>query len=182
MIVEGVMSGMHRSPYQGAAVEFAQHRQYVVGDDVKHLDWKVYGRSDKLYVKQYQQETNDLLTAIAGSPLMISAAWFLKISEAGLRYSLDQATRELLFQPVPAHQRPQAKAMIDVFVQRLAKGAAAILLLTVTFGVVSVPHIGWFSLVLIVVWLVLIGMISVPLTLRLLVDMTMLSTWTSPPE
>jgi uncharacterized protein (DUF58 family) len=58
MIVEGVMSGMHRSPYQGMAVEFAQHRQYVAGDDPKHLDWKVYGRSDKLYVKQYQQETN----------------------------------------------------------------------------------------------------------------------------
>ncbi len=58
MIVEGVMSGMHRSPYQGMAVEFAQHRQYVAGDDLKHLDWKVFGRSDKLYIKQYQQETN----------------------------------------------------------------------------------------------------------------------------
>lgn len=58
MIVEGVMSGMHRSPYQGMAVEFAEHRQYVAGDDLKHLDWKVYGRSDKLYLKQYQQETN----------------------------------------------------------------------------------------------------------------------------
>ncbi len=58
MIVEGVMSGMHRSPYQGMAVEFAQHRQYVAGDDLRHLDWKVYGRSDKLYIKQYQQETN----------------------------------------------------------------------------------------------------------------------------
>ncbi|MCZ6654887.1 MAG: DUF58 domain-containing protein, partial [Planctomycetota bacterium] len=58
MIVEGVMSGMHRSPYQGMAVEFAEHRQYVPGDDLKHLDWKVYGRSDKLYVKRYQQETN----------------------------------------------------------------------------------------------------------------------------
>lgn len=58
MIVEGVMSGMHRSPYQGMAVEFAEHRSYVPGDDPKHLDWKVYGRSDKLYIKQYQQETN----------------------------------------------------------------------------------------------------------------------------
>jgi uncharacterized protein (DUF58 family) len=58
MVVEGVMSGMHRSPYQGLAVEFAQHRQYVPGDNIRHLDWKVYGRSDKLYLKQYQQETN----------------------------------------------------------------------------------------------------------------------------
>lgn len=58
MIVEGVMNGMHRSPYQGLAVEFAQHRQYVPGDETRHLDWKVYGRTDKLYLKQYQQETN----------------------------------------------------------------------------------------------------------------------------
>lgn len=58
MIVEGVMSGMHRSPYKGFSVEFAQHRPYVAGDDIRHLDWKVYGRSDKLYLKQYEQETS----------------------------------------------------------------------------------------------------------------------------
>jgi len=58
MIVEGLMQGMHRSPHQGISVEFAQHRPYVAGDDLRHLDWKVYGRSDKLYLKQYQQETN----------------------------------------------------------------------------------------------------------------------------
>jgi len=71
MIVEGVMSGTHRSPYQGMAVEFAQHRQYVPGDDLKHLDWKVYGRSDKLYVKQYQQETNlDVVIMVDASASM----------------------------------------------------------------------------------------------------------------
>jgi uncharacterized protein (DUF58 family) len=82
MIVEGVMSGMHRSPYQGMAVEFAQHRQYVAGDDLKHLDWKVYGRSDKLYIKQYQQETNldvilliDSSASMAYGSLKIKAAW-----------------------------------------------------------------------------------------------------------
>jgi len=58
MIVEGVMSGMHRSPYQGLAVEFAEHRPYTPGESLRHLDWKVYGRSDKLYVKRYLQETN----------------------------------------------------------------------------------------------------------------------------
>ncbi len=57
-IAEGVMSGMHRSPYQGLAVEFAEHRQYVAGDPVRHIDWKVFGRSDKLYLKRFQQETN----------------------------------------------------------------------------------------------------------------------------
>jgi len=71
MIVEGVMSGMHRSPYQGMAVEFAQHRQYSAGDDLRHLDWKVWGRSDKLYIKQYQQETNlDIVLMIDASASM----------------------------------------------------------------------------------------------------------------
>ena len=71
MIVEGVMSGMHRSPYQGMAVEFAEHRQYAAGDDLKHLDWKVYGRTDKLYIKQYQQETNlDVILMIDASASM----------------------------------------------------------------------------------------------------------------
>lgn len=71
MIVEGVMSGAHRSPYQGQSVEFAQHRQYVAGDDLRHLDWKVYGRSDKLYLKQYQQETNlDLVVLVDASGSM----------------------------------------------------------------------------------------------------------------
>lgn len=71
MIVEGVMSGAHRSPYQGQSVEFAQHRPYVAGDDLRHLDWKVYGRSDKLYLKQYQQETNlDLVVLVDASGSM----------------------------------------------------------------------------------------------------------------
>ncbi|MCC6240278.1 MAG: DUF58 domain-containing protein [Phycisphaerales bacterium] len=58
LIVEGLVSGMHRSPYQGISVEFAQHRQYVAGDDIRHVDWKVYGKTDKVYLKQYLQETN----------------------------------------------------------------------------------------------------------------------------
>ena len=71
MIVEGVMSGMHRSPYHGFSVEFAQHRAYAPGDDLRHLDWKVYGRSDKLYLKQYEQETNlDLMLLVDGSGSM----------------------------------------------------------------------------------------------------------------
>ncbi|HMN96114.1 MAG TPA: DUF58 domain-containing protein [Phycisphaerales bacterium] len=71
MIVEGLMSGMHRSPYQGQAVEFAQHRAYVPGDPLRHLDWKVFGRSDKLYLKQYHQETNlDVVVLVDGSGSM----------------------------------------------------------------------------------------------------------------
>jgi uncharacterized protein (DUF58 family) len=58
LIVEGLTSGMHRSPYQGISVEFAQHRQYVQGDDIRHVDWKVLAKTDKIYLKQYLEETN----------------------------------------------------------------------------------------------------------------------------
>ena len=58
LIVEGLMTGMHRSPYQGISVEFAQHRQYVQGDDIRHVDWKVFAKTDKIYLKQYVEETN----------------------------------------------------------------------------------------------------------------------------
>src|SRR3954453_2940861 len=58
LIVEGLMTGMHRSPYQGISVEFAQHRPYVQGDDIRHIDWKVFGKTDKIYLKQYLEETN----------------------------------------------------------------------------------------------------------------------------
>jgi uncharacterized protein (DUF58 family) len=57
-VVEGYLAGMHKSPYHGFAVEFAQHREYVPGDDIKHIDWKVYGRSERFYLKQYEQDTN----------------------------------------------------------------------------------------------------------------------------
>src|SRR6266545_4443795 len=58
LIVEGLMTGMHRSPYQGISVEFAQHRPYVQGDDIRHIDWKVMAKTDKIYLKQYLEETN----------------------------------------------------------------------------------------------------------------------------
>ena len=57
-IVEGFLSGSHRSPYFGQSVEFVQHRQYVPGDDVRHVDWKVWARQDKLVIKQYEEDTN----------------------------------------------------------------------------------------------------------------------------
>src|SRR5438094_1725437 len=58
LIVEGYLSGMHKSPYHGFSVEFAQHREYVPGDDIKHIDWKVYGRTERYFLKQYEEETN----------------------------------------------------------------------------------------------------------------------------
>ena len=57
-VVEGFIAGLHQSPYKGFSLEFAQHREYSPGDETRHIDWKVYGRKDKYFVKQYQEETN----------------------------------------------------------------------------------------------------------------------------
>ena len=91
MVVEGVMSGMHRSPYHGFSVEFAQHRPYVPGDDIRHLDWKVYGRSDKLHLKQYEQETNlDLILMVDSSGSMkYGTRAFEEASGTGSKRSAD---------------------------------------------------------------------------------------------
>jgi uncharacterized protein (DUF58 family) len=58
LVVEGFISGMHRSPFHGFSVEFASHREYAPGDDLKHLDWKVQAKTDRFYIKQYEEETN----------------------------------------------------------------------------------------------------------------------------
>jgi uncharacterized protein (DUF58 family) len=57
-VVEGYRVGEHRSPLRGFAIEFAQHREYTMGDDLRHLDWKVLGKTDRYYLKQYEQDTN----------------------------------------------------------------------------------------------------------------------------
>ncbi|HTK80797.1 MAG TPA: DUF58 domain-containing protein [Bacteroidota bacterium] len=58
LVVEGFITGLHKSPYHGFSVEFAEHRQYMPGDDVKRLDWKIYGKTDRYYIKQFEEETN----------------------------------------------------------------------------------------------------------------------------
>ena len=57
-VVEGVLAGLHKSPYKGQSVEFLQHREYVRGDDLRRVDWKVWARQDRLYVKEFEEETN----------------------------------------------------------------------------------------------------------------------------
>jgi uncharacterized protein (DUF58 family) len=57
-VVEGFMTGLHKSPFKGYAIEFAEHRQYAPGDDLKHLDWKILGKLDRYYVKQYEEDTS----------------------------------------------------------------------------------------------------------------------------
>src|SRR5512134_1207399 len=57
-VVEGFISGLHRSPHLGFSTDFAEHRQYMPGDDLRHLDWKLLARTDRLYIKKYQGDTN----------------------------------------------------------------------------------------------------------------------------
>jgi uncharacterized protein (DUF58 family) len=85
------MSGQHRSPYQGFSVEFAQHRPYAAGDDIRHLDWKVFARSDKLHLKQYQQETSlDLMVLVdASGSMRYGSRTFEDASGAGHTLSPD---------------------------------------------------------------------------------------------
>ena len=78
--VEGYLAGRHRSPRHGFAVEFAQHREYAPGDDIKHIDWKVYGRTERFHLKQYEQETN-------------LVAWLVVDASESMRYGSGKLTK-----------------------------------------------------------------------------------------
>src|SRR4029079_18448065 len=58
LVVEGVMSGLHKSPFKGFSVEFAEQRQYGPGDEIRHIDWRAFGKTDRYFVKEYEEETN----------------------------------------------------------------------------------------------------------------------------
>jgi len=77
-VVEGFISGLHHSPYLGFSTDFAEHRQYMPGDDIRHLDWKLLGRTDRLYIKKYQGDTN------AQIHLLIDASGSMGYASAGI--------------------------------------------------------------------------------------------------
>src|ERR1700678_392521 len=58
LVVEGVISGLHKSPFKGFSVEFAEHRHYGPGDEIRHIDWRAFGKTDRYFVKEYEEETN----------------------------------------------------------------------------------------------------------------------------
>jgi len=93
LIVEGFITGMHRSPYKGFSVEFAQHRPYVQGDDIRYIDWKVFGRSDRHYIKQYEEETNlQVMLLVDASESMTYAGSDAKSWKPGGWRKFDHAT------------------------------------------------------------------------------------------
>ncbi len=99
-----------------------------------------------------------VVMALAFAPVAVyPLVWVLMLAEGSLRHSVDQATRELLFLPVPSSLRVRAKAYIDVFVQRFAKGMAALLILPVTFTLLPPSYVSWLTAMVLVMWLLLTG-------------------------
>jgi len=137
-IVEGFLSGLHRSPYKGFSVEFAEYRQYMQGDDLSTIDWKVYARSDRYYVKKYEEETNldcHLLLDVSGSMGYASASvtkldygCYLAASLAYLMTRQRDAVGLIAFDErivtrLPASARPGHLHALLATLERLAPGA-----------------------------------------------------------
>ncbi len=116
-IVEGLMSGMHRSPYFGQSIEFREHREYATGDDLRHIDWKVWGKQDRLYVKRYEEETNLRCTLVVdGSASMsygsgpLDKRDYAATAAAALAYLLlkqQDSVGCMVFDEVVRHEVPQ---------------------------------------------------------------------------
>jgi uncharacterized protein (DUF58 family) len=97
LVVEGYLTGRHRSPFHGFSVEFSQHRPYMPGDSLRFIDWKVYGRSDRYYIKQFEEETNlrcniliDISKSMQYGSLKITKAQYASYLAAGLTYLMLQ--------------------------------------------------------------------------------------------
>jgi uncharacterized protein (DUF58 family) len=138
-VVEGFLSGLHRSPYKGFSVEFAEYRQYLPGDDLSTLDWKVYARTDRHYVKKFEEETNlegHLLLDVSASMAYRGGAAMSKLEygsvlAASLAYLMSRqrdATGLIQFDEricgrLPASARPGHLHSILLALDRIAPGA-----------------------------------------------------------
>src|SRR3954462_5300305 len=92
-VVEGFLIGLHRSPYHGLSQEFAEHRPYIAGDEMRRVDWRIYGRTDRLYVKEFEEETNvairlmfDVSGSLAFAPRDVSKLEYARYLLASLAY------------------------------------------------------------------------------------------------
>ena len=121
-IVEGFVTGMHRSPYHGFSIEFAKHRHYSPGDDIRHLDWKVFGRNDRLYIKEYELETNlrshilldtseSMDYAAEGKTSKLEFACFVAASMATLILRQQDSVSMVTFNKEPDQRVPSSSSM-----------------------------------------------------------------------
>jgi uncharacterized protein (DUF58 family) len=117
LVVEGYVAGMHPSPYHGFSVEFAEHREYVPGDDIRHVDWKVWSKTDKLYLKQYEEETNLLLYLLLDTSESMSYASAPNVTK--LQYA--QFVAAALAYMVLQQQDSVGLAVFDDMVRRYLK-------------------------------------------------------------
>ncbi len=108
--VEGFIIGLHKSPFHGFSVEFAEHRQYNPGDPLRHIDWRVYGRSDKLFVKKYEEETNLRCTVLIDSS---SSMQFPKNDEQLSKLQYGCVAAASLFQLLKRQLDASALALFD---------------------------------------------------------------------
>ncbi len=137
LIVEGFLSGMHRSPYHGFSVEFTEYRQYTPGDDPRYLDWKLFARSDRYYLKRFEDETNlrcyllvDLSRSMGYGSLAYDKAAYAKTAAATIAYFLSQQRDgvglvtfdNVLHDYLPARHRPGHLHRIFVALERAPAG------------------------------------------------------------
>src|SRR5262245_977019 len=136
-IVEGFLSGLHRSPFKGFSVEFAEYRQYMPGDDLSTIDWKVYARSDRHYVKKFEEETNldcHVMIDVSGSMAYGSGALtkfdYAACLGAAIAYLMTRqrdavglvAFDQRIVDMVPANARPGHLRSVLVSLERLRPG------------------------------------------------------------
>jgi uncharacterized protein (DUF58 family) len=136
-IVEGFLSGLHRSPFKGFSVEFAEYRQYFPGDDLTTLDWKVYARTDRHFVKKYEEETNldchillDVSASMGYASREITKLQYGSYLAAALAYLMNRqrdavgviAFDDRIEQMLPARARPGHLTSVLVTLERLTLG------------------------------------------------------------
>jgi uncharacterized protein (DUF58 family) len=135
-VVEGFLSGLHRSPFKGFSVEFAEYRQYIPGDDLSTIDWKVYARSDRHYVKKFEEETNlncHVMLDISGSMGWIARDHEIRVRQclaASLAYLMNRqrdgvglaAFDDRIVTMLPASARPGHLSAMLVTLDRLQLG------------------------------------------------------------
>lgn len=136
-IVEGFLSGLHRSPFKGFSVEFAEYRQYLPGDDLSTIDWKVYARSDRYYVKKYEEETNldchlmlDVSASMSYASGEVSKVAYGSYLAAALAYLMQRqrdavgfvAFDEQIVDRLPASARPGHLKSVLLALARLQPG------------------------------------------------------------
>src|SRR2546429_556787 len=129
-VVEGFLSGIHRSPFRGFSVEFTEHRAYQPGDELRYLDWKILARADRLFVKQFEQETN--LRAMILVDASRSMAWrgapnrlTKRACQVIVLHLMDPAEAELTGPPEVRYGDPESAASVVIRPRELARAYRA---------------------------------------------------------